>query len=233
MAWPDFEPPTAVRVMVLADVRLYREGLARLLANQEALSVVATAPIDERALSLVGAARPDVILLEAAAACDTDILQQLARLVPDAKIVAYGVTDESEQVLRCAEIGVSAFVSGEATTDELIGAIRGLARGELNCSPRVAALLLRRVRALAAGLTPFARSERLTSRELGIVALIAEGLSNKEIAVRLGIELCTVKNHVHHILEKLQLTRRAQVAAHVQRAATLRPFGRSPAPSGP
>ena len=59
-----------------------------------------------------------------------------------------------------------AFVSGEATTDELIGAIRGLARGELNCSPRVAALLLRRVRALAAGLTPFARSERLTSRSV-------------------------------------------------------------------
>ena len=77
MAWPNFEPPTAVRVMVLADVRLYREGLAHLLANHEALSVVATGPIDERTLVLLAAERPQVILLEAAAACDTDILQQL------------------------------------------------------------------------------------------------------------------------------------------------------------
>lgn len=230
--WPDVEPPAAVRVIVLADVRLYREGLAHLLANRDGISVAATGPIDERALAHIATERPDVILLEAAAACDSDILQQLSRLVPHAKIVAYGVTDEGEQVLRCAEVGVSAFVSGEATAEELIGAILGLAREELNCSPRVAAILLRRVRTLAAGLTSLGRSDRLTSRELSIVALIADGLSNKEIAFRLGIELCTAKNHVHHILEKLQLTRRAQVAAHVQRATMMRPAARRPATAG-
>jgi two-component system, NarL family, nitrate/nitrite response regulator NarL len=232
MAWSDAASPTAVRVMVMADVRLYREGLARLLASHEGLSVVGTGPINERAIVAIATERPDVILLEAAAACGTDILQQLARTVPDAKVVAYGVTDESEQALRCAELGVGAFVSGEASANELIGAIVGLARGEFNCSPRVAALLMRRVNALAAGMAPFARSHRLTSRELGIVALIAEGLSNKEIAGRLGIELCTVKNHVHHILEKLQLTRRAQVAAHVQGAGMVRRVGRPATAAG-
>jgi DNA-binding NarL/FixJ family response regulator len=93
-------------------------------------------------------------------------------------------------------------------------------------------LLVRRVRALSQGLAPNVPHDRLTPRERGIVALIAEGLSNKEIAVRLGIELCTVKNHVHHILEKLHVARRTQAVARVRRTRLLRPAANSPGGSG-
>ena len=222
--------PQTVRVMVLADVRLYREGLTRLLAGQEGLTVVGVAPVTEDSLLRVPTEHVDVVLIEGATACETSVVRDLARLAPEAKVVAYGVVDEDRQALRCAEVGVAAFVTGEATGEQLIGAILGVGRGEFSCSPRIAALLLRRVRALSQGVAPDVPHARLTPRERAIGALVADGLSNKEIAVGLGIELCTVKNHVHHILEKLHVSRRTQAAAQFRRTRPLRP--RAPSLSG-
>jgi DNA-binding NarL/FixJ family response regulator len=214
--------PQTVRVMVLADVRLYREGLTRLLAGYAALTVVGAAPATEDSLLRVHDEHADVVLIEAATACETGVVQDLARLAPDAKVVAYGVMDEERQALRCAEAGVAAFVTGEATGEQLVGAILGVARGEFSCSPRITALLLSRVRALSQGVAPHVPHPRLTPRERAIAVLVADGLSNKEIATRLGIELCTVKNHVHHILEKLHVSSRTQAAARFRRARLLR-----------
>jgi two-component system, NarL family, nitrate/nitrite response regulator NarL len=206
---------STVRVTIVADVRLYREGLGRLLSGYDSLTVTGVGPVDQPTLDAIRRDQPDVILLEAGAACGTTIVRDLSVLAPDAKCVAYGVTDEASQALRCAEVGVSAYVPGEASGEELARTILSVRRGEFNCSPRIAALLMRRVCALSRSATPEPR-DHLTARELGIVAFIADGLSNKEIATRLGIELSTVKNHVHHILEKLQVTRRTQAVARVR-----------------
>jgi DNA-binding NarL/FixJ family response regulator len=216
-----------VRVTILADVRLYREGLTRLLSAHDGLSVTSVGPFDRTSLETIRRDQPEVILLEAGAACQTTIVQDLAAIAPDTTFVAYGVTDEASQAVRCAEVGVSAFVPGDASGDELVGTILSLRRGEFHCPPRVAALLMRRVRALSQGVAPELPRDRLTARELGVVAFIADGLSNKEIAARLGIELSTVKNHVHHILEKLQVTRRTQAVARVRSSplAVRQPIG--------
>lgn len=211
----------AIRVMVLADVRLYREGLTALLATAANVTLVGAAPVDGTALEHIAAARPDIVLIEALAACETTIVHDLARRMPEVKVVAYGVLDEEQQALRCAEIGVAAFVMSDATGDELIGTIVNLAQGEFRCPPRVAALLVRRVSSLAQGISAGAPQPRLTPRERSILALIDDGFSNKEIARRLGIELSTVKNHVHHILEKLHSLRRAQAAARFRQRQTL------------
>ena len=96
---------------------------------------------------------------------------------------------------------------GDATAQELVATIQGCACGEFHCSPRMAAMLVRRVSALAQGVAEDRRDDDLTLRERTIVGLIDNGLSNKEIARRLGIELSTVKNHVHRILEKLHAPR--------------------------
>jgi two-component system, NarL family, nitrate/nitrite response regulator NarL len=82
--------------------------------------------------------------------------------------------------------------------------------------------LIERLRTLAQRMAPAGPQARLTSRERGIVALIDEGLSNKQIATRLGIEVCTVKNHVHHVLEKLEVTRRSQAAARLRHSRLIR-----------
>ncbi len=211
-------PP--VRVMVLSDVRLYCEGLTRLLAGAEAIDVVGSGPVNEDSLCDVGVERPDVVLLEAAAACDANIVRSIRNQAPDAHVVAYGIVDEDTEALRCAEAGATAFVSGEATADQLVTTILGVKRGEFRCSPRVGALLVRRVQTLSQEVPPV-RPARLTPREHGVLGLIAEGLSNKEIAARLGIRLCTVKNHVHHILEKMQASRRSQAVARYRRLRKL------------
>lgn len=214
--------PPSVRVIVLADVRLYREGLTRLLAGQIGLTVVGAEPVTEESLLRVSAEHADVVLIEAATACETSAVRDLARLAPESHVVAYGVVDEERQALRCAEVGVAAFVTGEATADQLVGAILGVGRGEFACSPRISALLVDRVRALSHGMSATGPPARLTARERGIAALVTDGLSNKEIAAHLGIELCTVKNHVHHILEKLQVSRRTQAAARLRRTRPLK-----------
>jgi two-component system, NarL family, nitrate/nitrite response regulator NarL len=201
--------------MVLTDVRLYREGLAQLLAGNASVELVGAGPITQDTFRAVIAARPDVVLLEAAVACRMTVVQEL---VPTTKVVAYGVQDEGREGLRCAEAGVAAFVNGEATAEELVHTILGAARGEFCCSPRISAMLVERLSVLARGTREDRSESRLTQRELGIVTLIDEGLSNKEIASRLGIALPTVKNHVHHILEKLHASRRAQAASRFRRA---------------
>ena len=129
-----------------------------------------------------------------------------------AGLVALAAPEDDGSVIACAEAGVAAFVARDATLDELVAATRAVARGELPAhSPRIAAALLRRV---ADGARPpeHAVLAPLTSRERQIVALIDEGLSNKEIAARLCIELSTVKNHVHNLLEKLGARGRAEAA---------------------
>jgi DNA-binding NarL/FixJ family response regulator len=220
MSFPPIDPSAVrlpVRVVVLADVRLYREGLARILGDYAAIALVGIGPTDRDTLARTAAEVPDVVLLEAAAACNTTIVDKLAKLAPDARVLAYGVVDEDRQALRCAEVGVAGFVPSHATGEDLVDAVLGIARGEFRCSPRVAALLVKRVSALSHGLTPEHSHGQLTPRERAIVTLIDEGLSNKLIACRLSISLSTVKNHVHHILEKLQASRRTQAAAQFRR----------------
>jgi len=109
-------------------------------------------------------------------------------------------------------------VPREASVEELIRVIRGAVRDELYCSPRVAATLAQRLALLASSPGCAKPSvEALSAREQEVLALIAEGLSNKAIAARLQIAAATAKNHVHNILDKLQLRTRVQVASLVQR----------------
>jgi two-component system, NarL family, nitrate/nitrite response regulator NarL len=131
-------------------------------------------------------------------------------------VLALTVPNRETEILAFAEAGIAGFVTLEASVAELVEAIESVARGEALCSPSVAAALLRRLASLAHSRTSADPTGPLTAREREILALIDEGLSNKQIAQRLRIELPTVKNHVHHILVKLGADRRAEAAALVR-----------------
>jgi two-component system nitrate/nitrite response regulator NarL len=111
-------------------------------------------------------------------------------------------------VIAFAEAGVLGFVEGGASVEELRSGIECAARGEASCPPRIATTLLARLASLTGVQRGVSEPTGLTRRERQIVQLIAEGMSNKEIAQRLCIEVATVKNHVHNILEKLKVGRR-------------------------
>ena len=203
-------------VLVVSELRLLAEALARLLDDGTGVRVVGTATGAAEHLGVFAADPPDIVLLDSATE-DPAVVRDVLAAAPESKIVVVGVSEAEDDVIAWAEAGVAGYVSRDASLDELRQAVSGAARGEVPISPRMAATLLKRVAALAAVQAPPAHDARLTKREIEIVRLIDEGLSNKEIARRLGIELTTVKNHVHNILEKLKVSRRADAAAVVKR----------------
>lgn len=208
------DAPEAVRGMVAAAVRLYRDGLAQSLSEaMQVVSVTADAPATLREAARL---RPDVLLLDASLPGALPLVNALAESSPATRVVAFAVDDALDaEVLACAEAGVAGWVGRDASAEEVVEAVLRAARGELLCSARTAALLSRR-------LADLARERRapspapvalLTPREAEIGDLLCRGVSNKQIARTLGLQLATVKNHVHNILEKLGVRSRAEAGA--------------------
>jgi DNA-binding NarL/FixJ family response regulator len=205
----------AIRLYLLGGVTLYRECLSLALERAHAVRVVGSADSWAGSLDDIAATRPDIVLLDMTTPGSLEAVAELLALWPAPRVVAMAVDDGNGDVLACAEAGISGYIT---TTDSLpaaVDAIESVARGELLTTPRLAAMLLQRVRTLAsASLTT--TSAKLTPREREIAALLADGHTNKAIALRLGIEPTTVKNHVHNILEKFQVHRRAEAAQRVR-----------------
>ena len=206
------------RVLIVDDTRLYLEGLAGMLGPESQIGAVETAPDCDAALHHLVSSSPDVVLVNTAMADSAMILRMIADVAEQVPVVALGVAESEAEVISWAEAGVAGYLFKTETLKDLVAIIHGVARGEALCPPRITATLLRRVATLAAQRRPQVEATRLTAREREIVDLVDEGLSNKEIARRLSIEVRTVKNHVHNILEKLQVNRRAEAAARVRAA---------------
>lgn len=208
-----------IRVLIISDIRLYRDGLAHVLGRDDRIRVVGA----QNAHGVdpdIPDSPPDVVLLDMANPSAMSAILDIAKRCPGVKVVALGVAQQDGDVIACAEAGVAGYVFRDASLEELFATIESAARGELRCSPAIAATLLRRVANLASA-QPTAPTN-LTRREQEIVDLVGEGLSNKQIAARLFIEIPTVKNHIHSILEKLGVRTRAEAAAKFNSRLMLR-----------
>jgi two-component system nitrate/nitrite response regulator NarL len=210
------QPGPAVRVVVIAELRLYRESLAELLGAISAIEVTGTAGTLEAAVELVVATDPDVAVLDLHGGEGRGTVRALERTGVRTRVVALAVPETDADVVAWAEAGIAGYVTRDESFEELVATVLCAARGEVRCSPRVAAALVRRVAAGAGSKRP-ARAPHLTRREGEVVRLLGDGLSNKEIAAALQIERTTVKNHVHNILEKLGARTRAEAATVVRR----------------
>ena len=204
-----------INVMVVSDVRLYREGLAGSLAQRHRLAVVCTANnVDD--MTHLEACDPDIVVLDMSARGSLDAIRRVSSSSVRARIVAFAVEETERDVLLCAEAGASGYVACDGTMDDLVNTIHSVARGELLCSPRIAATLFRALHAQGSRSDGDRLALTLTAREREIAPLIDRGLSNKEIAAHLRIEVATVKNHVHNLLEKLQVASRGEAAARLR-----------------
>jgi len=191
--------------------RLSRDGTAGLLSQQPGLRIVRAYSNAAKVLS-----EPivtDHILLYDLATARQDGAQQLMALhgrLPQAKILMFNVVDDDQAIIECVRIGASGCVLQDATMDELVLAIRSVARGTPHSSARVITSLFSYVASLQAG-EDRPPPSNFTPREEQILQLLAEGLSNKEIAQQLHLQPQTVKNYVHLILQKLDLRSRLEV----------------------
>jgi len=203
-----------IRVLIIHRNRLFREGLAFVLAQQQNITVVGIFPGAGEVVAELARLIPEIILLDLCIPGREGLgdARQICGVLPKAKILMMGLTELESDVLACIEGGAAGYLMQEASLEDLLNNIQAVAAGEGLCSPRVTGILISRV--AEGGREKVLRQvlglPNLTRRELEIITLIEGGLSNKEIAVRLRIEVQTVKNHIHNILEKLRVDGRRE-----------------------
>jgi DNA-binding NarL/FixJ family response regulator len=207
-------------VFVAGQIRLYAKGLAALLGSGDGIQVVGMGCNRREILAGIAQLEPDVVLLDPSMPDGIAVIRELA-LAQEMRVIALGCPEDDAQIIACAEAGACGFLTPDATIGDLVAAIDGAGEGELLCTPKMAGALLRRVTALAAGRSAGTPASNLTMRELQVVRLIDEGMSNKQIAAQLEIELSTVKHHVHNILAKLEVARRSEAVAHLRQRGLL------------
>ncbi|MBK8907337.1 MAG: response regulator transcription factor [Rhodospirillales bacterium] len=217
---PGLRPP--LNVLIASHVRFFREGLADVLGRDPMLSIAGLAADLHEVAARCRQATLHILLLDAALPDGLGAVRHVRACAPAVRIVALALDETEENVMAWAEAGADGYVPGNTALADLAAAIASAARGEQTCSAAVAGGLLRRITelALVARRQIQVPAPVLTARESQVISLICAGLSNKDIARSLGIELATVKSHVHNLLGKLKVQRRRQVAACMREQET-------------
>ena len=214
-----------LRLLLVDDHALFREGLSSLLSYQDDFIVVGEAEDAESALNQARALKPDIVLMDVELPGEDGVAatQRLKMEMPEVSIVMLTVHDDSQTLFAAIKAGAQGYLVKNVRSRELLEQLRGLARGEAAISRRMAARILEEIRGET---EPFGPGEELTARELEVLELVVARLSNAEIADRLVISEHTVKNHMKSILSKLHLHNRHQAAAYgIARGWLPRPKG--------
>lgn len=207
-----------IRIMVVGDVRLYRDGIAASIAQHDEFNVAYAATGCADAAAHLAEYAPDIVVVDMSSRDSLEFVRTAAASTAPVRVIAFAVEETERDILRCAEAGAAGYVPSNGTLADLVETIRSVSRGELLCSPRIAASLFKALRAQPPQAEPDRLAVMLTGREQQIAPLLDRGLSNKEIAAELHIEVATVKNHVHNLLEKLHVASRGEAAARLRAA---------------
>jgi DNA-binding NarL/FixJ family response regulator len=210
-----------ITLVIIDDNRLLREGLSTLIRGLPDFKILAASADTEEAMRKVREAKPRVVLLDFGLANhdSLDLTTTVHADVPEARVIVMGLLPVQEDVADLVRAGASGFIMKDASFDEFVNTIRAVAGGAQVLPTQLTSSLFGQIVKNAAriGKKRLMEAVRLTKREREVVDLISEGLSNKEIALRLHIATHTVKSHVHNVLEKLALHSRLEVAAFTQK----------------
>jgi DNA-binding NarL/FixJ family response regulator len=216
------EPTGPIRILLVDDTALFRTAIAELVNGQDGLEVVGEAENGLEAVEKARALEPDVVVMDIEMPVMDGV--QATRLIreqmPNVKVVMLTVSETDDHLFDAIRFGAQGYLLKNLRPPELYSLVRAVMRNESPLSPAIAKRLLGKIRdgtTLPVTLAPASETPALTRRELEVLQLVADGLSNAEIATRLFITEGTVKNHVHNALEKLQLDNRTQAAAYIVR----------------
>lgn len=222
---------TPIRVMVVDDHGIVREGLRQVLLADESFEVVGEAFNGVEALIVAARERPDVILLDITLPGDSGlaVAQQLRKAVPASKVLMLSVHDDAEYVMESVRAGAHGYLRKDTTPHDLRSAIRAVHHGDAWFSPAVARRLTEMIRSesLSTASATAPSLESLTNREREVLSLIAGGLLNKAIAAELGISVRTVEAHRDSIVRKLGIRSAAGLTRFAMEQGLLRDGGRS------
>jgi DNA-binding NarL/FixJ family response regulator len=211
-----------ISVALIEDNLLVREGISVLLNQVTDLRVVAAGSGGDT--SLLRQVNPQVVLLDVGLRNGDSlrVAEKVKKEFPECKIIVMDLLPVHEEIVEFVNAGVSGFIMKDATLEDLANTIRTVAEGVQVLPPQMTGTLFSRIArdAVARGRPEALDSVRMTPREREVINLIAEGLSNKEIAERLHIATYTVRSHVRNVMEKLMLHTRLQIAAYAHRDRT-------------
>ena len=228
----------AIRVLLVDDQQLVRTGFRMILADEAGIDVVGEAPDGRAAVDASIRLKPDVVVMDLRMPV-LDGVGATRRLTgapsttdaPRPRVLVLTTFDADEYVVEALRAGASGFLLKDVTPEDFVAAIRLIAAGDALLAPSVTRRLLDRFRDRLPGPSDAARHERLrelTDRELEVLGLIARGLSNREIAETLVLSEPTVKTHVSHVLDKLDLRDRAQAVVLAYEVGLVRPGEATP-----
>lgn len=204
------ESAPMIDVMLVDDHAIVRQGLRAVLERESDIRVVAEASSAAEAYTVIAECRPHIMVLDLklSAGADSeglDVCAQVARAHPDVAVLVLTTMLDDRLVVDAIHSGAKGYVVKDVDTTELVRAIRAVRLGGSAFDARSAAAMVRSLNAI-----PIAANQRLTERELEVMRMVAEGLSNRAIGKRLFISETTVKFHVGNIMRKLEVTRRAE-----------------------
>jgi DNA-binding NarL/FixJ family response regulator len=211
-----------IKVLLVIEVRLIGNIFASVIGEEADIKVAGSVTTLQDALEFIQTRDVDIILVSAGLP-DHDALE-LTRAIMERglsiKVLVLGLSEENKnEALRYIEVGACGYILKDSSVNELIEAIRLAQKGEAQISSRIAGAMMERLfylaRMFSAVENKMDGDVRLTSRELEVLQFIGEGLTNQEIAARLVVEVGTVKNHVHSILEKLNVNNREEAASYL------------------
>jgi DNA-binding NarL/FixJ family response regulator len=209
-------PLKKIRILVIEDNRVLCDGITGTLNEQADMHVVATIGSGNNVVQKASQTKPHVILLDVGLKNlrETSVVELIRKNIPDAKVIGMGFIPTQSDIVEFVEAGASGFILKDATMKDFLGTIRSVAAGVKVLPPSLTGSLFSHVIEFALKKTngKITNAVRMTKRERETIALIADGMSNKEIAQQLNIATHTVKSHVHNIMEKLALHSRLQIA---------------------
>jgi len=215
------KPSRPINILLVNEFRLIGNVIVAALEDEPDLHVVGCVTTPDEALKIVKEDTVDVALVSTRLSDQgaLKLTNAITEMAPSTKVLALGLTEEKKRVLRYVEAGAAGYVLKDDSLDDLIDTVRGAQDGKVFVSPEIAAAMMERLSDLAQMFSDVENNVTdtagLTSRELEVLELIGQGLTNQEIAEQLVIEIGTVKNHVHSILEKLNVSSRGEAAAYL------------------
>ncbi len=221
-----------IRVLLVDDHSLFREGVANILNGQPDFEVVGEASDGLEGVVKAQELKPDLILMDIEMpGCDgLEATQQIRQAMPDATIIMLTVRDEDDKLFEAIRNGAQGYLLKSVRSWDMVQMLRAAAQGDAAITPSLAGRMLGEFRRLSqhAPDRPLDESEVLTGREQEVLELVAEGQTDKEIADQLSVSIHTVKSHVRNILAKLQMSGRHEAALYAIRQGLIVPPKRRP-----